>query len=189
MCSNVASLLVMACMTIHIVPIATQCTTKQCHEEDDTIRALTAMVSRLHDTVEWQHQKYQDSLEQQQKQLVNLGNTVISLKEDVKEGTHVTINIVTTFLFPPAISIVQLKYAVFHSSLSVLKRLETARDCNGLLKAGYNVSGVYEIYLAQTRKFVKVYCDMETDGGGWLVRTHPISMHFISLLQISRLYY
>ncbi|KAI0231091.1 Ryncolin-1 [Lamellibrachia satsuma] len=51
----------------------------------------------------------------------------------------------------------------------ILKRRLPARDCYDLLQVGYNVSGVYEIYLDQARKYIQVYCDMETDGGGWLV--------------------
>ncbi|KAK2152646.1 hypothetical protein NP493_2429g00001 [Ridgeia piscesae] len=34
---------------------------------------------------------------------------------------------------------------------------------------GHNVSGVYEVYLAKARKFVRVYCDMDPNDGGWLV--------------------
>ena len=52
----------------------------------------------------------------------------------------------------------------------MLKRLVPARDCYELQKDGNAVSGVYEIYLDKAKKYVQVYCDMETDGGGWLVR-------------------
>ena len=44
-------------------------------------------------------------------------------------------------------------------------------DCSDVLNNGHNTSGVYGIYLVKARKSIKVYCDMETDGGGgWLVR-------------------
>lgn len=42
-------------------------------------------------------------------------------------------------------------------------------DCADLLRDGHTASGVYEIYLSRARTHVQVYCDMETDGGGWLV--------------------
>ncbi|XP_063863271.1 ficolin-2-like [Scylla paramamosain] len=44
-------------------------------------------------------------------------------------------------------------------------------DCADLLLAGASVSGVYEIYpfTCMCAKPVKVWCDMETDGGGWTV--------------------
>ncbi|KAI0232777.1 Ryncolin-1 [Lamellibrachia satsuma] len=51
----------------------------------------------------------------------------------------------------------------------LLNRRLPVRDCYDVLKDGYNVSGMYEIYLDKARKFIKVFCDMETDGGGWLV--------------------
>ena len=47
-----------------------------------------------------------------------------------------------------------------------------AKDCYDLLQKGYTDSGVYKIYMGQAGKFVTVYCDMETDGGGWLVGKH-----------------
>ncbi|KAI0226078.1 Fibrinogen C domain-containing protein 1-B [Lamellibrachia satsuma] len=42
-------------------------------------------------------------------------------------------------------------------------------NCFDLLKKGHRDSGVYKIYLEQAMKYVQVNCDMETDGGGWLV--------------------
>ncbi|XP_038047670.1 ryncolin-2-like [Patiria miniata] len=42
-------------------------------------------------------------------------------------------------------------------------------DCQSLLKAGYSVSGIYTIFPAGFADGLRVYCDMETDGGGWLV--------------------
>ena len=59
----------------------------------------------------------------------------------------------------------------FHSSRPALLQLLPAKDCYDLLQKGYTDSGVYAIYLVEERKLVTVYCDMETDGGGWLVRT------------------
>ena len=55
----------------------------------------------------------------------------------------------------------------------VSKRHLPPRDCYDLLRDGKNVSGVYEVYLAKARKFVRVFCDMDSNDKGWLVRiTH-----------------
>ncbi|XP_008107220.1 veficolin-1 isoform X2 [Anolis carolinensis] len=43
-----------------------------------------------------------------------------------------------------------------------------AKDCKELLRRGETLSGWYTIYPA-TGKAMAVFCDMETDGGGWLV--------------------
>ncbi|XP_049593237.1 tenascin isoform X1 [Syngnathus scovelli] len=44
------------------------------------------------------------------------------------------------------------------------------KDCAELFQNGENTSGVYAIYVAGVEsQLIQVYCDMETDGGGWLV--------------------
>ncbi|XP_029103658.1 angiopoietin-1 [Scleropages formosus] len=44
------------------------------------------------------------------------------------------------------------------------------RDCAELYRAGHNVSGVYSIHIdINMTEPVKVFCDMETSGGGWTV--------------------
>lgn len=44
---------------------------------------------------------------------------------------------------------------------------KTAKDCTEL-KTAKKTSGVYKIFPAKTEG-VKVYCDMDTDNGGWTV--------------------
>ena len=47
-------------------------------------------------------------------------------------------------------------------------------DCQDYKDAGYNESGVYHVKPLGMRFGFKVYCDMITDGGGWLVRDDTI---------------
>ncbi|XP_033627361.1 fibroleukin-like [Asterias rubens] len=42
-------------------------------------------------------------------------------------------------------------------------------SCQELLQAGQKVSGVFTIFPARFAGGLQVYCDMETDGGGWIV--------------------
>jgi len=45
-------------------------------------------------------------------------------------------------------------------------------DCAGIQEAGTRKSGVYDVMVAG--QYVKVYCDLGTDGGGWTVSI-PVS--------------
>ncbi|XP_071790837.1 ficolin-3-like [Asterias amurensis] len=42
-------------------------------------------------------------------------------------------------------------------------------SCQELLEAGHNVSGIYTIFPAGFNNSLQVYCDMDTDGQGWMV--------------------
>ncbi|XP_013388271.1 techylectin-5B-like [Lingula anatina] len=54
------------------------------------------------------------------------------------------------------------------SSRSLIILLAKGRDCAELYQDGAKVSGVYTITPSNGTSF-GVYCDMETDGGGWTV--------------------
>ncbi|KAI0230021.1 Fibrinogen C domain-containing protein 1-A [Lamellibrachia satsuma] len=42
-------------------------------------------------------------------------------------------------------------------------------DCADLFTAGCKTTGFYKVFMPTSAKITKVYCDMTTDGGGWLV--------------------
>ena len=51
-------------------------------------------------------------------------------------------------------------------------------DCLDVKRAGNNSSGVYDIKVGGDT--VSVYCDMETDGGGWTVNGSFISTFILA---------
>ena len=42
-------------------------------------------------------------------------------------------------------------------------------SCLEFRDSGFRISGVYRIQIPNSKKFIDVYCDQDTDGGGWLV--------------------
>ena len=102
MCKSVCPvslLAVVVAFVVHPAPVVCQCTTGHCHDDGDGVNdvsVLTAMVSRLQDTVERLQSQLQrqirdtaeqlqqqlwDSSEQQQKQLKNLTETLAKQEE------------------------------------------------------------------------------------------------------------
>ncbi|KAK2157941.1 hypothetical protein NP493_1839g00001 [Ridgeia piscesae] len=198
MCTSVCpvSLLavVVVAFVVHPAPVVCQCTTGHCHDDgDNDVSVLTAMVSRLQDTVEQLQQQLSDSKAEQQQQLRDateklqqqlrnateqsqlqrqlhdaseqlqqklqqqLSDSKEQLQQQLRDATEQQQNQMTKLS------------DTLEKQEQLSKRWFAPRDCYDLLRDGHNVSGVYEVYLAKARKFVRVFCDMDSNDGGWLV--------------------
>ena len=62
-----------------------------------------------------------------------------------------------------------MPYLNLYNSISACNTYSTVTDCQDVQSVGFNDSGVYHVTPPGTFQGVDVYCDMVTDGGGWIV--------------------
>ena len=55
------------------------------------------------------------------------------------------------------------------SDIAASPHLQFPKDCVEVKQLGFNNDGVYSIMITKDGSPIKVYCDVTTDGGGWIV--------------------
>ncbi|XP_078686985.1 microfibril-associated glycoprotein 4-like [Branchiostoma floridae x Branchiostoma belcheri] len=117
--------------------------------------AQESQVSSLQTTIE----QLQSQLSSEQSAVVQLQSQLSSQQNNVEQLQNM----------------VSSQQAQLHNQMQLIQTLQgRPRDCSDLLKEGYDSSGIYTIYpfsndVQLSGKSVGVFCDMETDGGGWTV--------------------
>ncbi|KAM4582043.1 angiopoietin-4 isoform 1-T3 [Fundulus diaphanus] len=91
-----------------------------------------------------------DSLERQLRVATSNNTALQKQQAQLMESVHTLIDIVATTTGSPPQS-------------------QMWKDCADAYKAGRSASGLYHIYIGNRTEPVQVYCDMETNGGGWTV--------------------
>ena len=59
---------------------------------------------------------------------------------------------------------------LFFFMLTYLYTVALPKDCSEIRASVVSTSGVYTVQPLGYGEAFRVYCDMETDGGGWTVR-------------------
>ncbi|XP_064160763.1 angiopoietin-4 [Anguilla rostrata] len=93
------------------------------------------------------------SIDSLQKQLhtASANNSILQRQQQqLAESVHTLLNLLSVSSVP-------------------LPREQKFRDCADAFKAGNNISGVYYLHIGNMTEPTKVFCDMETSGGGWTV--------------------
>lgn len=66
-------------------------------------------------------------------------------------------------------------FITFPASFPGNRLFSSPQNCAQHLLNGESVSGLYTIYLNRDpAQSLQVYCDMSTDGGGWIVSIHIV---------------
>ena len=66
-------------------------------------------------------------------------------------------------------SVVYYFYSLFNLQTETGCCTYASRDCQDVMDSGSTESGVYPVTPEGTNVTFDVYCDLSTDGGGWLV--------------------
>ena len=68
---------------------------------------------------------------------------------------------------------------MFLSTILYSVKLQVAHDCADILASGQHNSGVYTVRVNGNN--LEVYCEMTTEGGGWLVITTTLYTFIFTL--------
>ncbi|XP_013401135.1 fibrinogen C domain-containing protein 1-B-like [Lingula anatina] len=97
----------------------------------------------------------------------SLNDRLLDILQDTVKGLTSKVDTLQDTVHALQLEVATLKTDL--AQVTATKQGVTGRDCVELNKNGAKLSGVYTIEPADDRGQFEVYCDMETDGGGWTV--------------------
>ncbi|XP_034021829.1 angiopoietin-4 isoform X2 [Thalassophryne amazonica] len=138
------------------------------------ISRLQAMNSRLESKVQMLESQQRGELQnmrEEKNRLQSVIRTQMSAIESLERQLRVASSNNTALQRQQAhlMESVQTLINVVASAAGSSHRRQKWKDCADAYKAGQSVSDLYYIYIGNRTEPVQVYCDMETDGGGWTV--------------------
>lgn len=101
-------------------------------------------------------EKQISTIKEMEQQLLLASSDNFAMKQQQQELTNTVNNLIQTI-------------SVGANSAMMQDKPEEYNNCAAVFKSGNKESGVYSLTIPDTKQQFKVYCDMETDGGGWTV--------------------
>ncbi|XP_044842131.1 angiopoietin-4 isoform X2 [Mauremys mutica] len=148
-----------------------------CEEGPAAVRTLSLSWSRgvLEKRVlemETKHQTELEGIRTEKEKLQRLVSRQSHTIEDLEKSLHAA-NSNTSLLQRQQLQLLEsvqsLVQLVSQGKAPLVQEEQVSQDCAQNRRAGFNASGIYTLHVANMTEPRKVFCDMETDRGGWTV--------------------
>uniref|UniRef100_A0A8C0QHP9 Angiopoietin 4 n=1 Tax=Chelonoidis abingdonii TaxID=106734 RepID=A0A8C0QHP9_CHEAB len=143
--------------------------TTEIHKLQNTNNVLETRVLEM----ETKHQTELEGIRTEKEKLQSLVSRQSHTIEDLEKSIHAA-NSNTSLLQWQQLQL--LESVQTHSLLllfvlpaPLMQEQQVSQDCAQHRRAGFNASGIYTLHVANMTEPRKVFCDMETDRGGWTV--------------------
>ncbi|XP_032622300.1 angiopoietin-4 [Chelonoidis abingdonii] len=142
--------------------------TTEIHKLQNTNNVLETRVLEM----ETKHQTELEGIRTEKEKLQSLVSRQSHTIEDLEKSIHAA-NSNTSLLQWQQLQLLEsvqsLVQLVSQGKAPLMQEQQVSQDCAQHRRAGFNASGIYTLHVANMTEPRKVFCDMETDRGGWTV--------------------